>query len=459
MKRCSASELVMPEVTPFAALRYNLDHIRSLSEVVAPPYDVIDDDYQDVLYKRHPSNVIRVILNREEPGDEAGETYSRAVGFVKQWISEGVLKQDDEPAFYLSHQTFVVSGEEGESKTVTRRGFMGRVRLEPFGKGKIHPHEETHPKAKVDRLKLLKATEQNNSPIFGLYPDNDNVVIECLEAAKADVTPIEATDDAGVVHTVWPITDSEAVTKASQLLADKPMFVADGHHRYETACDYRDFVAEQAGGIAPDHPVNFVMTMLVGMNDPGLVVLPTHRLIRGIRPLRSDELIEQLGDRFDCETLSGGMSAAPDAWTRIQLANRQSLMALYAAEDETWVMVNANEKAMTRMLELAGDQSETWRSLGVSLLHKLVLEDCLGETNHPKPTYVHEVNDVLAGLKGETDPAESEGDGEYTFAALVMPATVSDVEQISLNHERMPAKSTYFYPKLLSGLAFHRLMP
>ena len=208
----------MPEVTPFAALRYNLDHIRSLSEVVAPPYDVIDEDYQDVLYKRHPSNVIRVILNREEPGDEVDETYWRAAGFVKQWISEGVLMQDDEPAFYLSHQTFVVFGEEGESKTVTRRGFMGRVRLEPFGKGNIHPHEETHPKAKVDRLKLMKATEQNNSPIFGLYPDNDNAVIECLEAAKANVTPIEATDDAGVVHTVWPITDSEAVTKASQSL-------------------------------------------------------------------------------------------------------------------------------------------------------------------------------------------------------------------------------------------------
>ncbi|WP_261340168.1 DUF1015 domain-containing protein [Rhodopirellula baltica] len=459
MKRCSASELVMPEVTPFAALRYNLDHIRSLSEVVAPPYDVIDADHQDVLYKRHPSNVIRVILNREEPGDEIDETYSRASGFVKQWIREGVLKQDDEPGFYLYHQRFETDGTDGEVETVTRRGFMGRVRLEPFGKGNIHPHEETHPKAKVDRLKLLKATQQNNSPIFGLYPDDDNAVIECLEAAKDDVTPIEATDDAGVVHTVWPITDPKAIEMAKQLLAGKPMFVADGHHRYETACDYRDFVAEQAGGIAPDHPVNFVMTMLVGMNDPGLVVLPTHRLIRGTRPLRSEELIERLGDQFDCETLSGGMSAAADAWTRIQLANCQGLMALYAAGDETWVMANANEKAMARMSGLAGDQSETWRSLGVSLLHKLVLEDSLGETNHPKPTYVHEVRDVLAGLKGESQAAESEGDGQYTFAALVMPASVADVEKISLNHERMPAKSTYFYPKLLSGLAFHRLMP
>ncbi|KLU02891.1 putative phosphatase [Rhodopirellula islandica] len=449
----------MPEVTPFAALRYNLDHIRSLSEVVAPPYDVIDAEYQEVLYKRHPSNVIRVILNREEPGDEIDETYSRAAGFVQQWISEGVLKQDDEPGFYLYHQTFAISGESGDQESVTRRGFMGRVRLEPFGKGNIHPHEETHPKAKVDRLKLMKATEQNNSPIFGLYPDNDNAVIECLEAAKADVTPIEATDDAGVVHTVWPITDPDAVTKASQLLADKPMFVADGHHRYETACDYRDFVAEQAGGIAPDHPVNFVMTMLVGMNDPGLVVLPTHRLIRGIRPMRSEELIKRLGNGFNCETLSGGLSAADDAWTRIQLADRQSLMALYAVGDETWVMVNANENAMARMAEIAGDQSETWRSLGVSLLHKLVLEDCLGESGHPKPTYIHDVADVVAGLKGESQAAESEGDGDYTFAALVMPATVSDIEQISLNHERMPAKSTYFYPKLLSGLAFHRLTP
>ena len=258
----------MPQIAPFQAIRYDLDHVGSLSEVIAPPYDVIDPKLQDQLYKRHPANVIRIILNRDEPGDSGDERYERAAKFVKQWLNEGVLKREPKPAYYVYHQQF-----EADGKTFRRRGFMGRVRIQPFGEGNIYPHEETHPKAKVDRLKLTTATQQNNSQIFGLYPDPDNEVITLLDQATEGIEPIEATDHLGVRHMMWPVTDESVAEKVGELMKDRPMFVADGHHRYETACNYRDQVAAERGELPENHPANFVMTMLVGMSDPGMIVL------------------------------------------------------------------------------------------------------------------------------------------------------------------------------------------
>jgi len=442
----------MPQIAPFTAVRYNLDHVGSLSDVVAPPYDVIDPELQDQLYKRHPANVIRIILNRQEPGDEGDEKYDRAARFVQQWLSEGVLKQEDAPAYYVYHQQF-----EHDGKQIVRRGFMGRVRIQPFGEGNIYPHEETHPKAKVDRLKLTRATRQNNSQIFGLYPDPHNEVIEALDAATAGIEPIEAVDHLGVTHRVWPVSDEATVAKVGRLMGDKPMFVADGHHRYETACNYRDELAQASGPLPEDHPANFVMTMLVGMSDPGMIVLPTHRLLRETPAFSSDQLIERLGDCFQCEKVSGGLDAAGEAWSRMESTGEQGLLALFAVDDQTWVLCRATERAAERMRELAPAQSDDWRLLGVSLLHRLVIDELLGCQGHPKPTYVHEVEEVVGGMRGEGSQAESEGSSPYTIAALVMPAELEHVEAISLHKERMPAKSTYFFPKLLSGLTFNPL--
>lgn len=442
----------MPQTAPFSALRYNLDHVGSISDVIAPPYDVIDPELQDQLYKLHPANVIRIILNRAEPGDSGDEKYERAAKFVQQWRDEGVLKLEDAPAYYVYHQRF-----DHDGKTFNRRGFMGRVRLQRFGEGNIYPHEETHPKAKVDRLKLTTATKQNNSQIFGLYPDPDNEVITLLDAATEGVTPIEATDHLGVTHILWPVTNPEVAAKVSQLMEDRPMFVADGHHRYETACNYKDQLTEQNGELPEDHPANFVMTMLVGMSDPGMIVLPTHRLLRGTPKFTSAQIIEKLSSCFDCQTIDGGLDAANEAWSQMEAADAQGLVAVYGVEDDTWVLAKANSGAGDKMRELAGEQSDDWRGLGVSYLHRLVIDELLGSKGHPKPTYVHEVSEVIEGMRGEGSQAESDSDEPYTLAALVMPAKLEHVEAISLHKERMPAKSTYFFPKLLSGLTFNPL--
>ena len=443
----------MPQIAPFAAVRYNLNHIGSISDVIAPPYDVIDPELQDELYKKHAANVVRIILNRVEPGDSGDEKYERAAKFVENWKSEGILKQDDAPAYYVYHQQFNADGQ-----TFNRRGFMARVRIQKFGEGNIYPHEETHPKAKVDRLKLTKATQQNNSQIFGLYPDSENEIISLLDKATEGVESVEATDHLGVKHILWPVTDEATIKKVSELMSDRPMFVADGHHRYETACNYKDSVSEAEGSLSEDHPANFVMTMLVGMSDPGMIVLPTHRLLRGTPNFTADEIVAKLGDSFQCERLDGGLDAAKTAWERMEAADQQGLVAVYAKADDAWLLASATAKAQDRMKEIASQQSDDWRGLGVSLLHRLVIDDLLECKGHPKPTYVHEVSEVLEGMRGQGSQAESDSDEPYTFAALVMPAKLEHVEKISLHKERMPAKSTYFYPKLLSGLTFNPLV-
>ncbi|MGV3484087.1 MAG: DUF1015 domain-containing protein, partial [Planctomycetaceae bacterium] len=415
-------------------------------------YDVIDPQLQSDLYDRHAANVVRIILNRSEPGDEEDAKYARAAKFFNQWLAEGVLLQDPEPAYYVYNQRF-----EFASQKFYRRGFMSRVRLQKFGEGNIYPHEETHPKAKVDRLKLTKACKINCSQIFGLYPDPQNEAQTLLEEAAKGKDPITATDHLGVEHSLWPITDKDTIAKVTEILDDKPMFVADGHHRYETACNYRDYLIEQQGPLPKDHPANFVMTQLVSMNDPGMIVLPTHRLLRGTPRFTSDELIAKLGATFRCEKIGQDDAAAASCWERMELADRQGLMALYATGDSQWVLCDAQPGAVAQMKALAPTQSSDWQALGVSLLHRLVIDSLLGCAGHPKPTYVHQVEEVVDALRGTGTLSENDSDEPFTLAALVMPARVSDVEAISLHKERMPAKSTYFYPKLLSGMAFHKL--
>ena len=188
-----------------------------------------------------------------------------------------------------------------------------------------------------------------------------------------------------------------------------------------------------------------------------MIVLPTHRLLRGTPKFTSDEIIGKLGDAFECTKLASGIDSAEHAWAKMDAADEQGLIAMYAVGDETWVLAHASAGAPAKMKEFAADQSEDWRTLGVSLLHRLVIDNLLGCQGHPKPTYVHDVSEVIEGLKGEGSQAESESDEPYTLAALVMPATLKHIEAISLHKERMPAKSTYFYPKLLSGLTFNPL--
>lgn len=437
----------MPEIQAFRGLRYNLAKVGSLSDIVAPPYDVIDGTLQDKLYVRSEYNVIRLELNRTEPSDVTGEEgYLRASRILRTWIRDGVVEAEGDPAIYVYHQEFAYAGQ-----THVRKGFMARVRLQRFGEGNIYPHEQTHAKAKDDRLKLTRATQTNLSQIFGLYPDPENMAQEILEQHIITMRPLEAIDHLGVIHRVWPVTDPRIIGEVAALVCNLPMFVADGHHRYETACNYRDELAAQ-GVLTPEHPANYVLTMLIGMDDPGLLVLPTHRLLEGIPEMTVSEICERVSSCFDCELAGEGPEGAAKIWKDMEEIDDQMMMALYSSKDRRWVTLTAKKEAIEQMAAIAPDHSAAWQGLGVAILHRLVFEELLSLRDMPKPTYVHLVDEVIAGLNGEL-----EGNRYYPLAALVMPATIDHIREVSLHQERMPAKSTYFYPKLLSGLVFHPL--
>ncbi len=433
----------MAEIRAFRAFRYDLGRVGMLSDVVAPPYDVINAAEQKNLYERSPYNVIRLILNQEELGDtETNNRYTRAAQSLRDWQSEDILVQDSARALYVYHQEYEVEGQK-----YTRKGFLARVRLEPFGQGKIYPHEQTMAGPKADRLKLFHATQMNLSPIFGLYPDEEKKVQDLLDQAILRSLPLEATDSLGVVSRMWMVTDEQIVSQVNGLMSPRPAFIADGHHRYETGLRYLEEL-RQAGEVQDsEHPANFILMMLVGMSDPGLLILPTHRLISGLPELQSDQLRDILSSAFDCEVVGKGAKSAQDTWEIIEADGSQNLLGFGTVADDTWI--TARFRAPEQMAQLASEHSEEWRSLGVSVLHELVLNKLVSEALQVSPQcrYVHLVREVT----------EAMADKSCQLAALVPPATMQHVEQIAGNLEKMPPKSTYFYPKLLSGLVFNSL--
>jgi uncharacterized protein (DUF1015 family) len=272
-----------------------------------------------------------------------------------------------------------------------------------------------------------------------------------LEDAVAGQTPIEAIDHLGVVHRMWLVSDSRVTSAVTAAMEDKPIFIADGHHRYETACNYRDQLAATQP-LPAEHPANFVLMMCIGMNDPGLIVFPTHRMFRGLPNHTASDLAAKIEGYFDLESAGAGPQKAKEIWTAIEREGNQGTIGFHTGADGKWTVARINSKGRTRMAQIASDRSTDWQGLGVSILQRLVIENLLDAKQLPKAHYVHLVEEVVDGLEN----GDPEG-GTFPLTALVMPATVSHVKSISEYWERMPAKSTYFYPKLLSGLVINPL--
>ncbi len=421
-----------------------MSQVGDLSDVTAPPYDVIDPEQQKELYERHPCNVVRLILNRDEPGDKDAEArYQRAADFLRHWQHEGVLTQEREEALYVYHQLF-----DWEGAHYVRKGFLGRGRLEEFGRGNVYPHEQTMPGPKADRLALTKATRMNLSPIFGLFPDPDAGAQTPLEEAIVGQTALEATDHLGVVHRFWPVTDHTAINQVRDRLKEKPIFIADGHHRYETAVNYRNWLESQGRLGGQSAAANFVLMMFVGMSDPGLAILPTHRLISGLPDMTANDVQAALDAHFEVETVGTGADAARQTWELMQADGGQNVFGFGTAADGRWLFARLMDASP--MQTLAPDQSDAWRGLGVSILHRMVLEDLIRQKSPAAEQtcrYVHLIDEVI----------DSQAARSCQLACLVAPASIEHVETIASQFEKMPPKSTYFYPKLLSGLVLHPL--
>jgi uncharacterized protein (DUF1015 family) len=436
----------MAEIQAFRGVRYDLGRVGALQDVVAPPYDVIDPTLQQALYDRNPYNVILLILNKEEAADnETNNRYTRSSRFLRDWQRDGILRQDSARSLYVYQQLFEVEG-----RRYARQGFMARVRLEPFGQGRIFPHEETLAGPKADRLKLFRTTGMNLSPVFGLFPDELNEVGPVLDGAVKRSPPLEATDHLGVIHRLWPVIDQHIIGQLTGLMGPRPIFIADGHHRYETGLQYLEErrAAQDPQAVQHDGAARFILMMLVSMSDPGLVILPTHRLVSGLPNSSSDQLQNILAKYFRMEMIGPGEEGARQAWSRIEAARDQAMLGFGTVLDGVW-QIGLFIGGAEIMERLAPAHSPAWHELGVSLLQVLTLPMLMGD-NARKPLelrYVHLLQKVNEAISSKS----------CQIAVLVPPATMTHVERIAGNREKMPPKSTYFYPKLMSGLVFNPL--
>jgi uncharacterized protein (DUF1015 family) len=423
----------MADLRAFRGYRYDLATVGTLSGVVAPPYDVIDPPLERQLLDASPFNAVRIELTKDIPGG-GPDKYAKAAQTLRDWIDAGAIRQDTARSLYVYEQQFDVEGQ-----TFTRRGFLARVRLRPFGQGDIYPHEQTMAAAKQDRLNLYRATNFNLSPVFGLYPDADGSVFAKLDAITRRQPPVEATDHLGVVNRLWVVTDQAAISAVIGMMGPKPVYIADGHHRYETGCRYAQELRDRGELTDPEAAANFTLMMLVGMDDPGLRILPTHRLVSGLPALTNGELRTKLSPHFDLlETYDN----AAECWQDIELDGSQECLGFGTVADGQWQVARFNDPS--RMVEWSPGRSADWRGLGVSILHTVVLDRLVtGGTNH----YVHLLKEVTDAVAAKA----------CQLACLVPAATMDHVERIAGHGETMPAKSTYFYPKLLTGMVFHSL--
>ncbi len=428
-------------ISPFRGLRYNPKKINELAQVMAPPYDVIDEDYRKALYERHANNIVRLILTRDEEATEGKTKYDVAAQTLSDWRKNQDLVQEETPAIYVYHQTYTL--EDG--RQLTRRGFIARRLIESFENGKIRPHEYTFAGPKADRLHLIKATQANLSCIFGIYSDAGNRVEALLKEIPHQKPQIDIVTDDGNRHQVWVVSDPQIISSLNEMMQDRTVLIADGHHRYETALNYRNFCREQ-GVSGDDH--EFVMMYLCAMEDPGLVILPTHRVVTIPVPAVGEGILRQLRENFD--VMEYARADESQALEHLQGLSKDFYAFLAKFKEGPLLLFWTDEKRLQKIGVLANLAAPV-RNLDVTILHHYLLP-------HVFQVDVGEEHDSvkIRYVKGTREALEMVGN-QAEAAFLLNPTKISQVEAISDIGERMPHKSTFFYPKLLSGLVINPL--
>lgn len=424
----------MAEIRPFRGLRFDTEKAGRIEELVCPPYDIISEEQRQGYLRENENNIIRLELPAgEDPYNEAGKT-------LKKWRSEGILKNDEEASVYIYEEEFTVDG-------ITRsfKGCIVRVKLEEFSKGIVLPHEETLSKAKEDRFNLMKATGCNFSQIYSLFNDAEHAVTARLDRLSQE-EPVSCLQDGdGVTHRLWRVTDSQEIEALQKEFAEKKLYIADGHHRYETALNYRNYCREN--GMA-DEGRDYVMMMLVDMEHPGLLVLPTHRIVRDLESFEPEALLAKCADYFDITDHVGTDSI--EAVLAAEYEKGSKAFAFYCGGDSYKLMILRDKQAVK---ELLPGKSDSYCGLDVSVLHTLVLERIFGidAENMAKQinlTYVKKFEDALDSVKN----------GSANCAFILNPTRVEEIRDVAAAGEKMPQKSTYFYPKLITGLVMNKLV-
>jgi uncharacterized protein (DUF1015 family) len=411
----------MADIIPFRGLLYDISKV-SLGEVVAPPYDIITDEGRESLYRQSPYNIVRIDFGKEEPGDnEAENKYTRARGYLDAWTKGGILTRSDKPSFYAYEMIYTI---EGVRKRLP--GFLCLVRLEELGKGSIYPHECTHSNPKQDRLNLLKVCEANTSPIFSLYTSSGDGISGILSMRTLTQPHLQATDSSGNVHRLWPIDQADEIEIMKQELAGQAIFIADGHHRYETSLEYQRQMSAKKASASGEKPYDYTLMFLANLKDEGITILPTHRLVKEI----PKDIHRMISRYFSVETVTS------DFDIRKNLSGRKNAFGFFMRQEKAW----------TILTHRGGNLSEIHpdlREIDVIILHELIFKKIL-----PGVEIGYEM-DITKGL-------DRVNRGKYAAAFFLNPTRVEDVEKSALSSMRMPPKSTYFYPKLLTGLVSNK---
>jgi uncharacterized protein (DUF1015 family) len=433
----------MAELSPFRGVLYDPAKVGDVTAVVAPPYDVIGPAEQTALYERHLCNVVRLELGREHPEDgPQGNRYTRAKRFLEEWLRGGILRRDGRPAIYL----YAVEYRLPSGAVRTMRGFLSLIKLEEFGTGRIFPHENTRAAAKDDRYQLLETCRSNFSPIFSLYSDPAGDIIQTLEAADGGRPRIAVTDSDGSHHRLWTVTDPAALERVVAAMKPLPLFIADGHHRYESALRYRN-AQRKAHGESDMLPSDWVLMYFSNLDDPGLTILPTHRILPGPLPCPVAVIRQRLAESFT-------LAAFPFTKETELAARAKFLSALHAAQatdghvmglvirsELRYDLLTLNPAGLARLGPSARER------LDVSILQQLVFRGALRlpPQDEERLVYIKDEEDAMAAV--------ARGDGELAF--LLNPPKVTEVKDVARVGDRMPHKSTYFYPKPLTGLVIN----
>jgi len=436
----------MAEIAPFRGILYDTGRVEA-SRVLAPPYDVIDEPERQELLARDPHNAVRLIL----PDGEGDAKYPAAARVLESWLADGALRRDQRPALYRYHQVFT-SAELG-GRSVTRRGFIAAVRLHRFDERVVLPHERTLSGPKADRLKLMDATQAHFSQIFTLYSDPAGETDRAFAAAEARPANIDGTTGDGTHHLLWRVDDAETIGRVTRALAPLKLYIADGHHRYETMLALRDRMRERAGGeLDGRSPAEFGTLFLCNMDDPGLVVLPIHRLVFGLADFTPEGFLARLNQWFDSSTLVGAARDADAVREALAQSSRRrpSFVAAFPGRDPELLSLKGGispEKAGVRGAPAVS-------SLDVSVLHGLVLEQALGidRAAQEAQTHIEYVKDTAKALA-----RAAAGEGQVAF--LMNPTRVEQVKAVADAGEFMPQKSTFFYPKIASGAVINPIRP
>jgi uncharacterized protein (DUF1015 family) len=435
----------MADVQPLRGLRYSDAVVDNLADILTPPFDVISEEAQARYYARHPYNIIRLELGRDESQESVlNNRYTRAAATLAEWRVQDILRQDSASGYYIYQQAFTQGGQR-----YTRTSLMARVRLEPWSAGVILPHEQTLAKPKGDRLKLLEACATNLSPIMSLYDDPQGRMRRLLIPYAANAG-VQVVDEVQEEHRLQPITDAAQLELIRDFFSERRLYIADGHHRYETALKYREEIMAMRKHLPPDDAVNFALMALIDLDDPGLLVLPTHRLVHHL----SEEALAnlnnaQLGRYFTVHEVMMGDYPPETPLDMLAQASKIAPAFVICTAEQGW-LVSLNEQGKARM-EQSG-HSAAWNALDVAVAHTLALEALLGlnAEDMAAGTHVSYTSDARAALQAVRA-------GEAQAALLLNPTRVRQICDVAEANDQMPQKSTYFYPKLITGLVMNPL--